>query len=487
MNKPRLLSTIYLLFASFWISATLVGCGSGQELETTNGLATGNASTAGNGSVSFVVTDAPSEDFDHIYLTITSVQLLGKDKDNKEVVFSGEQKIDLLMLENFTDFFAISDDIPAGTYSKIRLYVSEVELIKLDQNGNILEAHQPKLPGKGKIDLNPRGEFTVNSGELLTVELDFDAKKSIHIHGKGKNRYHFRPVIFVNVVGHSDSNKLLRVSGLVNRIDSDAETLLVCSASYTSDELTETDIPTSHCFNIRSSNQLGIFDESAMPINFNELAENDEVLVIGHYDHDGDQMFGVIAEVIQQGGVGTSRRFKGVVASDYDADNMLFDFMLDAKQGFASETQVGVSLSELTAVFDSNGMRVDVSAITDEASGQVEGVLNISNEQDDLINAIAVVLKTNPLDGDSIKGSILVVDSTSSQLTVDASTGDRCVSVGENIDIIVIDENDGLESNLISFSELQLNDRVQAFGQEDSVNGCFNATTLIIDHTSLAE
>jgi hypothetical protein len=55
-----------------------------------------------------------------------------------------------------------------------------------------------KLPS-GKIDLNPRGPFTVTPGGTLSVRLDMDANKAIHVHPSKPGWYIFRPVVFVDI------------------------------------------------------------------------------------------------------------------------------------------------------------------------------------------------------------------------------------------------------------------------------------------------
>ena len=450
-----------------------------NEEQTDNNPAAG---AAGNGAVSLVVTDAPSEDFDHIYLTITSVALLGNDNSGQVVIFSGEETIDLLALEQFADFFALNDEVPAGTYNKIRLYISAIELIKLDNNGDIEEAFNPSLPANGKIDLNNRGGFVVNDGELLTIELDIDAKHSIHIVGTGNDRYKFRPVIFVNIVGDNDSTKLLRVAGIISSIDYNDLTLVVCSAhSVAAANSDEHD--SDNCVDINSSDQLGVFNEAALAIPFADLAVDDPVLITGHYDMDDDINFDITAEIIQRGPVNAASRFTGVTSSDYDDISQQFSFDFANNQGFAPDTSIIVLMADNSAVFDQGGNRLETDAISNDLPVLVEGVVSLSNVDVDTLNAILVIISPDLSEEESLQGDILDIDADERELLISTDIGDRCVQLPLATDIIAITNEDGLESEMLTINELLINDEVDVFGEEDENNGCFVATTVVVDRT----
>lgn len=475
------LKNILLIFLCMF----LVACGGGgggadSDTELMGGSDTGS-SALGSGSVGLVVTDAPSDDFDHIYLTITSVLLLGNDSAGQVEVFSGEETIDILALENFAEFFALSDDVPEGNYSKLRLMLSNIELIKLDDDENITEAFSPELPANGKIDLLVRGGFTVGADQLLTLELDVDAEKSIHIVGTGNNRYKFRPVIFINVVGEDDTGKLLRVSGVIDSIDALESTLIVCSQRGVATDQNE-DVDRG-CVDVSSVVDIGVFDEAAMPIDFGDLEIGDSVLVIGRYLEDDDESFDVLAEVIQRGGAGTSGRYHGITRSDFDSSNSHFEFEIDSGQGFSPMTAIAVSVESGTAIFSGQGVRVAADSIEENTQAQVEGVIDLSNSTDDVLRAIAVLLDSDDLSEDSLEGDILSIDTENRELMVDTESGDRCVNLDNNIEVFTISDEDGLEAQMIEIGGLVIGDEIDIFGEEDENSGCFIATTIIVDRT----
>ena len=188
------------------ICMTLVACGG-------SGSTTGNA---GNGSVGIVLTDGPIADFSEVNVTITEVSLIpddGSSNNGHVVIFEGEESINLLSLTDFSKLFAISNEVPAGHYEKIRLRLKQpngIELVKKDSLGNVLETIYPNMAGNGKLDLNPRGDFHVVAGQTLYIQLDIDANKSLHIVQTGNSKYQFRPVIFVDIIDHQFSGKLVR-------------------------------------------------------------------------------------------------------------------------------------------------------------------------------------------------------------------------------------------------------------------------------------
>ncbi len=171
---------------------TLSACGGGGS-----GSSSGTAnSTGGNGQVALMLGDGPSEDYDHIWITIQQAELLPANGGAPVVIFNPVEPMeyDLLNLrqENDQDGGALITlhDVPAGSYSKIRLDVVKVVGEKATVQTEF------KLPS-GKIDLNPQGPFVVESNITLAISIDIDCDKSIHVSGNNKN---FRPVVFVDIV-----------------------------------------------------------------------------------------------------------------------------------------------------------------------------------------------------------------------------------------------------------------------------------------------
>src|SRR5262249_6625666 len=151
---------------------------------------------SGTGSVAVMVTDAATEEFAQVWVTVTKVELIGA--QGHFTLFEGRRVIDLLSMRDDARLLSLGHEVPAGDWSKIRPFVEDVRLIRIVEEGGtgtivdcppglspdpgfVCELIRPQVGGNGKIDLNPRGPITVKRGELLFVQLDLDAQKSIHI------------------------------------------------------------------------------------------------------------------------------------------------------------------------------------------------------------------------------------------------------------------------------------------------------------------
>ena len=223
LNAWRTLSLMALAGAALG----LAGCGgsTGSPDDT---------AARGSGTVGILLTDAPAEPglFEAINVTIEAIHLLGE--DGKVEVFAGPPEThDLLDLTHESVPFGFHDAIPAGEYCKIRLTLSDLELVLADDtpdDASDNETFHPRLPGNGKLDLVARRCFDVEPGQVRTLQIDMDAGKSIHVVRNKKNRFNFRPVVFVDVVDGEFPARLLRLEGSIARVDAAAGTLLLCDA-----------------------------------------------------------------------------------------------------------------------------------------------------------------------------------------------------------------------------------------------------------------
>ncbi len=172
------------VFSIIALIAALVSCGGGGSSDVNT--------TGEKGTVALLVTDAPTDDFKEINLTILKAELLC-DSGN-QVLFSGVKELDLLQLTDVTEIFSVSE-VTVGFCSKIRLKLAQIELVFKDLGkASVLT----KLLGNGKLDLKPKSDFYVGPYHPLYIQLDFDAKKSIHI--KSKAKCNFRPVVFIKII-----------------------------------------------------------------------------------------------------------------------------------------------------------------------------------------------------------------------------------------------------------------------------------------------
>ena len=225
----QFIQRIAVLILGVALVSSLISCGGGGDGDSTD------TSIQGKGTVGILLTDMPADPalFYSINASIVKVELLGSEDNGRVILYSGEpQTFDLLRLRNEAIPLAFNDDVPAGKYCKIRLILSDLELVLADdtpENPDNNETYHPNLPGNGKLDLLARDCFNVVTDEVLTLQLDIDAGRSIHVVGNN-NGYKFRPVIFVDVVNQSFDSKLVRLTGEIVKTDTENRSLLLCDA-----------------------------------------------------------------------------------------------------------------------------------------------------------------------------------------------------------------------------------------------------------------
>ena len=127
------------------VFATLTSCGSYDPLGSSD-------SAPGTGTVALLVTDAPSDIFEESNITVTRAELLSE--NGHVTVFEGERTFNLLDLTD-ARIFAIREGVTAGSYSKIRLTLSDIELVDYMDTVNREDdaIYHPTLPGNGKLDI----------------------------------------------------------------------------------------------------------------------------------------------------------------------------------------------------------------------------------------------------------------------------------------------------------------------------------------------
>ncbi len=248
------------LLSCLALATLLTACGGGSSSSSSSTDDSGGGSTTtqsdNTGSVSVMLTDAPAdlELFSAINASIERIELIGGD-ENRVPLFEGPtQTIDLLSLRNEAMPFAYRDDVPAGSYCKIRLTLSQpdgLELVLAEDSSS----EYPNLPGNGKIDLLARGCFTVAEGSPITVQIDLDAGNSIHVVRTGnRTRYNFRPVVFIDVIDAEFAAKLVRMEGVIRDTDTAAQTLLLC------DTLPNAQLDAADCITLQLGPDSAYFD-----------------------------------------------------------------------------------------------------------------------------------------------------------------------------------------------------------------------------------
>jgi hypothetical protein len=110
----------------------------------------------GTGTVALLLTDMPTDDLSEINLSVTGATLIGGQGQQDISVYDGNTRVNLLDLRNYSQPIAFGE-VPAGTYTKLRLQINDIELVDLDG----VTLPPPKLPANGRIDLLEPGGIEI--------------------------------------------------------------------------------------------------------------------------------------------------------------------------------------------------------------------------------------------------------------------------------------------------------------------------------------
>lgn len=211
------------------LSLLLAGCGGGGGGGGSGGAsgstgAGGEETTSRTGTITFSLTDAAADDFQVVQVQIDSLTLLGPEGEVSIPLAAEEPLVtNLLDLQGVNEFFAQAE-VPVGTYTKIRLQVSNPYFVLAD--GTEVPSSDIKLVADGVVDLNPQGPFEVIEGQDLVVQLDFDVENSIHIEVTGNGRYILRPQVFVDILEEGvDPPMVVDVQGVIHEVHPDLHTI----------------------------------------------------------------------------------------------------------------------------------------------------------------------------------------------------------------------------------------------------------------------
>ena len=176
-------------------AATLVACGGGGS----------SPDSSATGTLRLSLTDAPACGYDHVYVTVDRVRVHQSSSagDNdagwSEVVLATPLRVDLLTLTNGTLAPLGQTQLPAGTYTQMRLVLAangaSAPLANAIQptGGALVPLTTPSAQQSGlKMNVN----LTVNPDTVADFAIDFDACKSF-VRAGNSGQYHLKPVLSV--------------------------------------------------------------------------------------------------------------------------------------------------------------------------------------------------------------------------------------------------------------------------------------------------
>ena len=440
---------LVVAFSAIALATVLVSCGGSGGSGDGSG---DNTQAQGKGTVGILLTDKPADPalFAAIIASVIRVELMGSEENGRVTLYSGPAKeFDLLRLRNESIPLAFSDNVPAGTYCKIRLILSDLELVLTDDTPNDLsnnETDHPKLPGNGKLDLVARDCFNVVDGEVLALQLDIDAGKSIHVVEKGncsskgkKSCFNFRPVVFVDVVDKDFDSKLVRLDGEITEIYSDG--LLICDA------VPSKDMDNLGCVKIHFGAESAFFDNSPAPDGNDgkptaiskllvEANIGKELTVVGWVkswasidkddDNKSDKYYPLLYIEALVAELGNFLQVEGTVAVSADLEK--FEMNVSSGGPVITDSTLAVIFQpgdddiNGTRIVSKSGVLLDPLDVTAPQPVQVDGTLQLMGGIDPLLKAALIIIDKNTLGVEQVTGVIQSVGSSTLELTPEADT-----------------------------------------------------------------
>jgi len=490
-------------FSVIALAAVLVSCGG------SGGSSTDADQVQGKGTVGILLTDKPADPamFSAIIASIRKIELMGSEGNGRVTIYTAPpiKEFDLLRLRNESIPLAFMDNVPAGKYCKIRLTLTDLELVMADETPanpyDNTETYHPKLPGNGKLDLVVRDCFNVVHDEVVTLQLDFDMGKSIHIVGNKKG-YNFRPVIFVDVVSQSFDSKLVRLEGKIAGINADRQTLLLCNA-----------IPTRHmdnlgCVNVHFGSASAFFDNveyQGAPRAISELLSKDklgmELTVVGwarswdnadYVDDRPVEYYPLLRLEALAAELGKFLQVEGTVAADADATG----FPMTVSSGgpviidstLAVMYQPGSKSINGTRVVSKSGVLLKPEDAKKYLSTQVDGTLKLIAGSDPILKAALVILDKSALGVEQVTGTILSVYGNTMVLEPDPDMSTVCgVATGSQLVVGLIGDLEILTVTITdSSSEIAPGGILEA-GQTVGMNGICKITSYQTDNVVIVD
>ncbi|HSB25558.1 MAG TPA: DUF4382 domain-containing protein [Burkholderiaceae bacterium] len=183
--------------------------------------ACGGSSGTPTGTMQLSLTDSPACGYDNVFVTVEKVRVhqssSANDNDSgwSEVVLPTPQRVDLLTLTNGTLLPLGATELPAGTYTQMRLVLGTTPPPGSPQG---MLANSIKPTGSAETELTtPSGQqsglkmnvnITVPAGQVADFAIDFDACKSF-VKSGNSGKYILKPVLTVTPIVSSAAQRVV--------------------------------------------------------------------------------------------------------------------------------------------------------------------------------------------------------------------------------------------------------------------------------------
>jgi hypothetical protein len=198
------------------MTTLITGCGGGGD--TTTSL----PSIQNKGTVSFNLTDAPTDDVNvkGVYVTFHALryQYAGNDDKWEYIELNESRTINLLDLQDGKTTLLHEIELPAGEISHVNFIIDTNECYVDLYVGGL----QPlDVTNSDEIGFRAFGGFTIEAGQTVTVTADFDVRKSVKLTENGE--YILCPAIKI-----VDNNDVGCIKGIMDlRLTRDISSVIV--------------------------------------------------------------------------------------------------------------------------------------------------------------------------------------------------------------------------------------------------------------------
>ena len=417
------------------------------------------------GGLTLLVGDSPEEDFDAIVMTVENAILIGNDDGQVDLGFEDPVEVDLLELSNLTEVLA-TVEVPTGSYSKIRLIISDLQLQELDDTGQVVGTPQrPPLPANGHIDLNPQGTFDIVAGDTLIVEIDVDLERSLKLTSTGSGEYRFRPVVFVEIDVEAAEARLTRTFGRIAGLDANAGSFDLCDPDDADD-----------CIAVQLTDDALLIDEVGAETAAGGLADDLLATLFGRFD--GDTFAARVLALGEEDGL---VELEGTIGAAPDAG--VFPLVTE------EDGEVTVSLYDGTLLLDDDGAPTTIEALVEGAELEAWAILPPGETS---YRAVALQLdddeESSASDAEAEGTFVAYADGVIN--LVDEQQFERCVLVDDaTLFMSVADDSAGVESEEFDLAEFVArldagtydDVRLEIDAEGAEVDGCIDADAVVLE------
>jgi hypothetical protein len=181
-----------IALAAAFAAATLAACG-------------GSSTATGPAKISVRLVDAPSTAFDKVYVDVRAVEIWSAEsgwitlpvkQDCDPTTPEVDCVVDLLHLTSGVHATLVDDaPLPPGTYGQMRLLLGSNNRVVFQEGGETVE-RPLTVPSGQQTGVKMTVKFEVQPGTTMDVYIDFDAHRSVFVHGAGRSgKYILRPTV----------------------------------------------------------------------------------------------------------------------------------------------------------------------------------------------------------------------------------------------------------------------------------------------------